>query len=114
MVEWSDDGVERRGATYSATTQAVRVHLVKQCGMRYRLVSAAVKFYFTAAVEAARRGRSRGRAEPNITTDSLRRLCGLETGGDVSKWGRTPPLTLSQPHTKPADTVPSGPASVPP
>jgi len=69
----------------SATTQAVRVHLVKQCGMRYRLVSAAVKFYFTAAVEAARRGRSRGRAEPNITTDSLRRLCGLETGGDVSK-----------------------------
>ena len=34
VVEWSDDGVERRGATYSATTQAVRVHLVKQCGMR--------------------------------------------------------------------------------
>ena len=42
VVEWSDDGVERRGATYSATTQDVRVHLVKQ--LMWNEVAAALSF----------------------------------------------------------------------
>ena len=68
----------------SATTQAVRVHLVKQ--LMWNEVAAALSF---TSLQLWRRpgGVAHGVALSPTSPlhDSLRRLCGLETGGDVSK-----------------------------